>query len=164
MLRQALPDDIAQKLLQETAHSGTDQQPPRPVGQKDSKGRMYATGKRKTSIARVWVKPGKGLVVVNDRSQEDYFGRETLRLTVLQPLQQTNRAGQYDVWCTVAGGGLSGQAGAIRHGISKALNLIEPELRPVLKQADLLRRDDRRVERKKPGQHGARRGCQFKKR
>ena len=135
-----------------------------PVVQKDSKGRMYATGKRKTSIARIWLKAGPGSITINDRTQEDYFVRETLLLTVLQPLRHTGKTGQYDIWGTVTGGGLSGQAGAIRHGISKALSLLDPELRIPLKQAGLLRRDDRRVERKKPGRHGARRGCQFKKR
>ena len=131
----------------------------------DMKGRIYATGKRKTSVARVWLTPGgKGKFVVNNRSNEVYFQRETLCSMVLFPFHKVGRAGQYDVWCTVAGGGLSGQAGAVRHGISKALQLFEPALRPPLKAEGLLTRDSRRVERKKPGFRKARRRPQFSKR
>lgn len=139
-------------------------QPVEPKASVDSKGRMYATGKRKTAVARVWVKPGKGSVMIKDRPLSEFFGWETLCLGVVEPFRLANRVGQYDVWCTVKGGGTTGQAEAIRHGISKALVLLEPDLRTTLKQADFLRRDDRRVERKKPGRRGARRGCQFKKR
>lgn len=131
----------------------------------DSKGRVYATGKRKTSVARVWLKPnGQGRILVNGSQESEYFKRETLCTTVTMPFQKTGRIGQYDVWCTVAGGGLSGQAGALRHGISKALQLFEPALRAPLKAEGLLTRDDRQVERKKPGLRKARRRPQFSKR
>jgi len=131
----------------------------------DSKGRVYATGKRKTSIARVWIKPGgKGLFSINGRTKEDYFPRETLLSVLNTPFRNVNRINAYDVFCTVQGGGMSGQAGAIRHGISKALQLFEPSLRSSLKIAGLLTRDSRKVERKKPGLRKARRAPQFSKR
>jgi len=131
----------------------------------DAKGRIYATGKRKTSIARVWIKPSsKGHILLNGKPKEEYFQRETLQACVTTPLQHTSRLGHYDVWCTVVGGGLSGQAGAVRHGISKALQLYEPTLRSILKSAGLLTRDSRQVERKKPGLRKARRRPQFSKR
>lgn len=130
----------------------------------DSQGRVYATGKRKTSIARVWLKPGRGDIIINHQTWEEYFPRESLRFRIAQPLRHTSRATQYDVWCTVLGGGLSGQAGAIRHGISKALQIYEPELRVSLKAEGFLTRDSRRVERKKPGLRKARRRPQFSKR
>jgi len=131
---------------------------------KDAKGRTYGTGRRKEATARVWVKPGNGKFVVNGKSLDEYFSRSVLQVLVLQPFEKTGRAGMYDVWCTVKGGGLSGQAGAVRHGISRALNEFEPELHTVLKQAGLLTRDSRAVERKKYGRMKARRRFQFSKR
>lgn len=130
----------------------------------DAQGRSYATGKRKDAVARVWVKPGSGKVTVNGRDQEVYFARPTLRLIVNQPFQIAGRENQYDVVATVSGGGLSGQAGAVKHGISKALQLAEPELRSALKAAGFLTRDSRVVERKKYGKAKARRSFQFSKR
>lgn len=130
----------------------------------DDLGRSYATGKRKDAIARVWVKPGSGKITVNGRDQEAYFARPTLRLIVNQPFQVAGRENQYDVIATVKGGGLSGQAGAVKHGISKALQLAEPELRAALKAAGFLTRDSRVVERKKYGKAKARRSFQFSKR
>ncbi len=131
----------------------------------DSKGRIYATGKRKTSIARVWIKPGgRGHFTINGRSKEDYFPRECLLALLGAPFRNVNRVNGYDVFCTVKGGGQSGQAGAIRHGISKAIQLYEPSLRSSLKAAGLLTRDSRIVERKKPGLRKARRKPQFSKR
>lgn len=131
---------------------------------KDEHGRSYATGKRKDAVARVWIKPGTGKITVNDRDQEVYFARPVLRMMINQPFQVTSREGQFDVVCTVKGGGLSGQAGAVRHGISKALNLFEPELRGLLKARGFLTRDSRVVERKKFGRAKARRSYQFSKR
>jgi len=130
----------------------------------DAKGRAYATGKRKNAIARVWVRPGKGSITVNGKAIEVYFARPVLRMIINQPFLVTNRGTQFDVYCTVTGGGLSGQAGAVRHGISKALTNYEPELRPVLKQVGFLTRDSRVVERKKYGRAKARRSFQFSKR
>ncbi len=130
----------------------------------DESGRTYATGKRKDAVARVWIKPGTGVLTVNGRSGEVYFARPVLRMVLSQPFQVTERVGQYDIVCTVAGGGLSGQAGAVRHGLSKALSLREPDLRPVLKKAGMLTRDSRVVERKKYGKRKARRSFQFSKR
>ena len=130
----------------------------------DAQGRSYATGKRKDAIARVWIKPGSGRITVNGREFEVYFARPVLRMVINQPFTAANRASQYDVTCTVKGGGLSGQAGAVRHGISKALTLYEPGLRPVLKQGGFLTRDARVVERKKYGKRKARRSFQFSKR
>lgn len=132
--------------------------------QLDSKGRSYGTGRRKEATARVWVKPGTGAFTVNGKKLDEYFSRSVLQVVVLQPFEKTNRAGMYDVWCTVKGGGLSGQAGAVRHGISRALNEIEPDLHTALKQAGLLTRDSRSVERKKYGRMKARRRFQFSKR
>ena len=130
----------------------------------DAQGRAYATGKRKNAVARVWIKPGKGTVTVNGREFATYFARPVLQLIVKQPIVATERTDQYDVTVTVAGGGLSGQAGAVRHGISKALNFFEPGLRPVLKKGGFLTRDSRVVERKKYGKAKARRSFQFSKR
>jgi small subunit ribosomal protein S9 len=130
----------------------------------DAQGRSYATGKRKNAIARVWIKPGKGKITINGRDQEVYFARPVLRMMIAQPLELTNRAGQFDVDVTVQGSGLSGQAGAIRHAISKALTYYEPGLRTVLKPHGLLTRDPRVVERKKYGRAKARRSFQFSKR
>ena len=130
----------------------------------DSHGRAYATGKRKNAVARVWVRPGTGKILVNDRDVETYFARPVLRLIIQQPFQAAQRSGQYDVVCTVSGGGLSGQAGALRHGISRALTYYEPELRGPLKKGGFLTRDSRVVERKKYGKAKARRSFQFSKR
>ncbi|MDA0705001.1 MAG: 30S ribosomal protein S9 [Proteobacteria bacterium] len=131
---------------------------------RDEFGRTYATGKRKDAVARVWIKPGTGKITVNGRTFEVYFARPVLRMMIEQPFQVAARDGQFDVVCTVRGGGLSGQAGAVRHGISKALNLHEPELRGVLKAGGFLTRDSRVVERKKYGRAKARRSFQFSKR
>lgn len=130
----------------------------------DAQGRSYATGKRKDAVARVWIKPGSGKITVNGRDQETYFARPTLRLIVNQPFQVAGRENQYDVVATVKGGGLSGQAGAVKHGISQAIQLAEPDLRAVLKTAGFLTRDSRVVERKKYGKAKARRSFQFSKR
>ena len=130
----------------------------------DAHGRAYATGKRKDAVARVWIKPGSGKITVNGRDQEVYFARPVLRMMIAQPFGIADRVGQYDVLVTVAGGGLSGQAGAVRHGISKALTYFEPALRPPLKAAGFLTRDARVVERKKYGRAKARRSFQFSKR
>ena len=130
----------------------------------DAQGRAYATGKRKNAIAKVWIKPGKGSITINGRDQEIYFARPVLRMMIAQPLQVTDRLGQFDVIVSVEGSGLSGQAGAIRHGLSKALTYYEPALRPVLKPHGFLTRDSRVVERKKYGKAKARRSFQFSKR
>jgi small subunit ribosomal protein S9 len=130
----------------------------------DSLGRAYATGKRKNAIARVWIKPGAGRIIVNTKEHAEYFARPVLQMILKQPLAVANRATQYDIVCTVTGGGLSGQAGAVRHGLSKALTYYEPELRGVLKKAGFLTRDSRVVERKKFGKAKARRSFQFSKR
>lgn len=137
---------------------------PKYVKKVDKYGRAYATGKRKDAVARVWIKPGAGKVTVNSREVEVYFARPVLRMMIEQPFSVAQRSGQYDVICTVAGGGLSGQAGAVRHGISKALTNFEPDLRGVLKKGGFLTRDSRVVERKKYGKHKARRSTQFSKR
>ena len=130
----------------------------------DKLGRSYATGKRKDAVARVWIKPGAGKIMVNAREVEIYFARPVLRMMIQQPLVAAARAGQYDVICTVAGGGLSGQAGAVRHGISKALTNFEPDLRTVSKKGGFLTRDSRSDERKKYGRAKARKSFQFSKR
>jgi len=131
---------------------------------KDAQGRSYATGKRKNSVARVWIKPGKGKYTINGRDIEKYFARATLRMLINRPFNIANREGQFDVECTVVGGGLSGQAGALKHGISIALTRQEPALRTVLKKEGMLTRDPRVVERKKYGMSGARKRFQFSKR
>ena len=130
----------------------------------DSLGRAYATGRRKDAVARVWIKPGTGKITINGRDQEVYFARPTLRLVINQPFGVAEREGQYDVVCTVKGGGLSGQAGAVKHGISQALTRFEPVLRAPVKAAGFLTRDSRTVERKKYGRAKARRSFQFSKR
>ena len=130
----------------------------------DKQGRAYATGRRKDAVARVWVKPGTGKITVNGRDQDVYFARPTLRLIINQPFAITDRAGQYDVVATVKGGGLSGQAGAVKHGIAQALSKYEPALRSTVKAAGFLTRDSRVVERKKYGRAKARRSFQFSKR
>jgi small subunit ribosomal protein S9 len=137
---------------------------PKHVQKLDAQGRAYATGKRKDAVARVWIKPGPGKITINERAIEVYFARPVLRMMIQQPFVAANRAGQYDVVCTVSGGGLSGQAGALRHGISRALTYFEPELRGALKKGGFLTRDSRVVERKKYGRKKARRSFQFSKR
>ncbi len=130
----------------------------------DKQGRAYATGRRKDAVARVWLKPGTGKIVVNGRDQEVYFARPTLRLVINQPFGVADRTGQYDIMATVSGGGLSGQAGAVKHGISQALTKYEPALRAVIKAEGFLTRDSRAVERKKYGKAKARKSFQFSKR
>ncbi|PZO52333.1 MAG: 30S ribosomal protein S9 [Alphaproteobacteria bacterium] len=130
----------------------------------DKLGRAYATGKRKNAIARVWVKPGKGNIIINGKPSDAYFARPVLRMMINQPFKVTEREGEFDVFCTVVGSGLSGQAGAVRHGITKALCDYEPALRPALKHAGFITRDSRVVERKKYGRAKARRSFQFSKR
>ena len=137
---------------------------PKYVQKLDAKGRAYATGKRKNAVARVWIKPGAGKITINTRPVEVFFARPVLRMLIQQPLVATNRNGQFDVVCSVSGGGLSGQAGAVRHGLSKALTYFEPDLRTVLKRGGFLTRDPRVVERKKYGRMKARRSFQFSKR
>ena len=137
---------------------------PKHVQKLDSLGRAYATGKRKDAVARVWIKPGSDKILVNDRSVEVYFARPVLRMILAQPLQIAQRDGQYDIVVNVNGGGLSGQAGAVRHGLAKALTYYEPELRGPLKKEGFLTRDPRVVERKKYGKKKARRSFQFSKR
>jgi small subunit ribosomal protein S9 len=131
---------------------------------RDELGRSYATGRRKESTARVWIKPGKGEIIVNGKKVVQYFARPVLRMLLTQPFLVADRYNQFDVYCTVSGGGLSGQAGAVRHGISRALTYYEPELRSILKVAGFLTRDSRAVERKKYGKAKARRSFQFSKR
>ena len=137
---------------------------PKYVQKLDKQGRAYATGKRKNAVARVWIKPGAGKIIVNTRAVEVFFARPVLRMLIQQPLVAANRQAQYDVVCTVSGGGLSGQAGAVRHGLSKALLNFEPDLRGALKRGGFLTRDSRVVERKKYGKAKARRSFQFSKR
>lgn len=148
---------------------GAEPAPPAPKAEPvkprlDGMGRSYATGKRKDAVARVWVKAGTGKISVNGRDISVYFARPVLRMMINQPFGVTNRRDQYDVICTVTGGGLSGQAGAVRHGLAKALTNYEPELRPALKKEGFLTRDSRVVERKKYGKRKARRSFQFSKR
>ena len=131
---------------------------------RDELGRAYATGKRKDAVARVWIKPGSGKVIVNGKDQDKYFARPVLQLILRQPFQVAGVEGEFDVYATVKGGGLTGQAGAVKHGISKALQLYEPALRAPLKAAGFLTRDSRVVERKKYGKRKARRSFQFSKR
>lgn len=130
----------------------------------DAQGRSYATGRRKNAVARVWLKPGNGTITVNGKSGPEYFARPVLQMIINQPFDVVDRNGQYDVWCTVTGGGLSGQAGAVRHGLSQALTHMEPNLRSALKKGGFLTRDSRSVERKKYGRAKARRSYQFSKR
>ena len=130
----------------------------------DAHGRAYATGRRKDAVARVWIKPGAGRIIVNGRDSTQYFARPVLRMLINQPFVVADRTNQFDVMCTVKGGGLSGQAGAVRHGISRALVNFEPDLRPILKRGGFLTRDSRVVERKKYGKAKARRSFQFSKR
>ena len=135
-----------------------------PARKLDAQGRAYATGKRKNAVARVWIKPGVGKIIINAKAFDQYFARPVLQMLLRQPLQAANRLDQFDIMATVTGGGLSGQAGAVKHGISQALSLYEPSLRPALKSAGFLTRDSRVVERKKYGKRKARRSFQFSKR
>ncbi len=137
---------------------------PKREPKRDELGRSYATGRRKESTARVWIKPGKGEIIVNGKKVVQYFARPVLRMLLTQPFLVADRYNQFDVFCTVSGGGLSGQAGAVRHGISRALTYYEPDLRSILKVAGFLTRDSRAVERKKYGKAKARRSFQFSKR
>jgi small subunit ribosomal protein S9 len=137
---------------------------PKREPKRDAQGRSYATGRRKNAVARVWIKPGKGEILVNGKKAPAYFARPVLRMLITQPFLVADRYNQFDVNCTVVGGGLSGQAGAVRHGISRALTLYEPDLRGILKVAGFLTRDSRMVERKKYGKAKARRSFQFSKR
>jgi small subunit ribosomal protein S9 len=137
---------------------------PKREAKRDAQGRSYATGRRKNAIARVWIKPGKGDISVNGKKATQYFARPVLRMLITQPFLVADRYNQFDVFCTVTGGGLSGQAGAVRHGISRALTYYEPDLRGILKVAGFLTRDSRVVERKKYGKAKARRSFQFSKR
>ena len=146
------------------AAAGVQPEAPKYTQKLDKQGRAYATGKRKDAVARVWIKPGSGKIVVNGRAVEVYFARPVLRMLLSQPLGVAKRTGQYDIMVSVDGGGLSGQAGAVRHGLSKALTHFEPELRSVLKKEGFLTRDSRVVERKKYGKKKARRSFQFSKR
>jgi small subunit ribosomal protein S9 len=153
-----------QDLKSSDAVPGASPEAPRYVQKLDKQGRAYATGKRKDAVARVWIRPGSGKIVVNDRPVEVYFARPVLRMILQQPLAIAQRHGQYDLTVSVAGGGLSGQAGAVRHGLAKALTNFEPDLRPALKREGFLTRDARVVERKKYGRKKARRSFQFSKR
>jgi small subunit ribosomal protein S9 len=137
---------------------------PKREPKRDAQGRSYATGRRKESVARVWIKPGRGEIMVNGKRVGQYFARPVLRMLITQPFLVADRYNQFDVFCTVNGGGLSGQAGALRHGISRALTYYEPDLRAILKVAGFLTRDSRVVERKKYGKAKARRSFQFSKR
>ena len=150
--------------LKAATTAAVESEAPKYVQKIDKLGRAYATGKRKNAVARVWIKPGSGKIVVNGRDETVYFARPVLRMILRQPLEITARSTQYDLMVTVAGGGLSGQAGAVRHGLSKALTYYEPELRSVLKRGGFLTRDSRVVERKKYGKKKARRSFQFSKR
>jgi small subunit ribosomal protein S9 len=156
--------DTMQSLDQLSSLKPAAPEAPKYVKKVDKYGRAYATGKRKDAVARVWIRPGAGKILVNTREVEVYFARPVLRMMIQQPLVAAARAGQYDVICTVAGGGLSGQAGAVRHGISKALTYFEPDLRAILKKGGFLTRDSRTVERKKYGRAKARKSFQFSKR
>jgi small subunit ribosomal protein S9 len=156
--------------LKDLAIAADQQRPPaqgEPVKRepkRDALGRSYATGRRKDAVARVWIKAGKGEITVNGKKAAQYFARPVLRMLITQPFLVADRYNQFDVYCTVNGGGLSGQAGAVRHGISRALTYFDPELRPILKIAGFLTRDPRVVERKKYGKAKARRSFQFSKR
>jgi small subunit ribosomal protein S9 len=154
--------DVKATLIKRPAQST--EQAADPVRKRDAQGRSYATGRRKNAVARVWIKPGAGKVTVNGREEGVYFARPVLRMILRQPLVVTGRETQFDVVATVVGGGLSGQAGAVRHGISRALVCYEPELKPILKKHGFMTRDSRMVERKKFGKAKARRSFQFSKR
>ena len=155
-------DTHGMEALQSLATPSAENVTPEP--KRDAQGRSYATGKRKNAVARVWIKPGRGQITVNGRDQEVYFARPVLRMMIAQPLQVAGRLGEFDVVATVIGSGLSGQAGAVRHAIAKALTYYEPALRTALKPHGFLTRDSRVVERKKYGKAKARRSFQFSKR
>jgi small subunit ribosomal protein S9 len=155
-----LKSAVAEKAIPSAAVAAPEEGKPK----LDSKGRAYGTGRRKDAVARVWISRGSGKIVVNDRDVVTYFARGTQRLVIAQPFELSSRVGQFDVTCIVSGGGLSGQAGAVRHGISRALINFEPGLRTVLKKEGMLTRDSRIVERKKYGRHKARKGTQWVKR
>ena len=150
--------------LQDLAPSSEEPAAPVHVQKLDDQGRAYATGKRKDAVARVWLSPGAGRIIVNNKDFTEFFARPVLQMIINQPIVAAERTGQYDIKATVSGGGLSGQAGALRHGISKALTYYEPELRTPLKKGGFLTRDSRVVERKKYGRRKARRSFQFSKR
>ena len=152
------------KSFEGLSSENTDNEVILPEKQVDELGRSYATGKRKDAVARVWIKQGSGNISINGKSSNDYFARPVLRMLINQPLVASDRKEQLDITCSVTGGGLSGQAGAVRHGISKALVLFEPELKKILKSGGFLTRDSRVVERKKYGRRKARRSFQFSKR
>jgi small subunit ribosomal protein S9 len=154
----------APKEIKKPAAAPKPEKAPKAKVARDTKNRTYATGKRKTSIARVWIMPGKGKIVVNGKESTAYFRRPVLQLLIEQPFDAAGRKGAYDVWATLAGGGLSGQAGALKHGVSRALSVAEPELRPLIKAAGFLTRDARIVERKHYGHKKARKSFQFSKR
>ena len=160
------PEGAAESSSADAYLAGAPVSEPAPLRQQelDAYGRAYATGRRKDAVARVWIKPGSGKITINGRDQEIYFARPTLRLVINQPFGVAERDGQYDVICTVKGGGLSGQAGAVKHGIAQALTKYEPVLRAPVKAAGFLTRDSRAVERKKYGKAKARRSFQFSKR
>lgn len=161
-----LKDAVVEKAAETTAEVNTTEEAPvepaKPVI--DDKGRAYGTGRRKDAVARVWVFPGTGKIIVNGKTQEDYFKRATQRLIIAQAFETVDSVDRFDVMCTVKGGGLSGQAGAVRHGLARALVNFEPANRPALKKAGMLTRDSRVVERKKYGRRKARRGMQWAKR
>lgn len=163
-VQDAKAEEAAAEKLEAIIAPATAEEPIKREKKVDDQGRAYATGRRKDAVARVWVKPGSGKVIVNGRDQGVYFARQTQRLVLNQPFLIVGAVGKYDVMCTVKGGGLSGQAGAVRHGISRALENYDPDLRPALKKAGMLTRDDRIVERKKVGKHKARRSKQWAKR
>ncbi len=152
------------KQLSDIAPGTASEAAPKKKATKDAAGRAYGTGRRKNSVARVWIKSGSGKIIVNHKELEQYFARDTHRRLLSQPFTVTKTLGQFDVICTVKGGGLSGQAGAIRHGVSRALDNFDPNFHGELKAGGLLTRDSRVVERKKYGKHGARRSTQFSKR
>ena len=156
--------DLKDLAVASAATGATPADAPKREPKRDAQGRAYATGRRKNAIARVWVKPGKGEILINDKKAAQYFARPVLRMLITQPFLVADRYNQFDVYCTVTGGGLSGQAGAVRHGISRALTYYEPDLRPILNVAGFLTRDSRVVERKKYGRAKARRSFQFSKR
>ena len=163
-LKTAVKADAKENKATEKTEEAQSEDAPKREKKVDELGRAYATGRRKDAVARVWLKPGSGKIVVNGKDQTNYFSRKTHQLIMNQPFLVVNAVGHYDVMCTVKGGGLSGQAGAVRHGISRALENFDPQLRPPLKKAGMLTRDSRIVERKKVGKHKARRTKQWAKR
>ena len=163
-LKTVVAEETKVEAVPEVKEESQAQEPAKREPKKDKLGRSQAVGKKKDAIARVFIKLGKGKIIVNDRDMKDYFPRPVLQMIINQPFAVTNREGQFDVVCTAMGGGLSGQAYALRHGISRALDLFEPELHTALKKAGFLTRDSRVVERKKPGLSKARKRFQFSKR